>query len=64
MTLEHLKKRKLTVVSNTEANMLMIDWKTKPANDMKLAFPYPECRDRPQLADLAHGLASHRGFHG
>jgi histidinol-phosphate aminotransferase len=38
MTLEHLKKRKLTVVSNTDANMFMIDWKTKPANDMKLAF--------------------------
>jgi histidinol-phosphate aminotransferase len=38
MTLEHLKKRKLTVVSNTEANMFMIDWKSKPANDMRLAF--------------------------
>ncbi|HWM67901.1 MAG TPA: pyridoxal phosphate-dependent aminotransferase [Steroidobacteraceae bacterium] len=38
MTLEHLKKRKLTVVSNTDANMFMIDWKTKAAQDMKLAF--------------------------
>jgi len=38
MTLEHLKKRKLLVVGNSDANMLMIDWKTKPANDMRLAF--------------------------
>jgi histidinol-phosphate aminotransferase len=38
MTLEHLKKRKLAVVSNTDANMFMIDWKTRPANDMRLAF--------------------------
>jgi histidinol-phosphate aminotransferase len=38
MTLEHLKKRKLLVVGNTSANMLMIDWKSKQANDMRLAF--------------------------
>jgi histidinol-phosphate aminotransferase len=38
MTLEHLKKRKLLVVGNSNANMLMIDWKTRPANDMRLAF--------------------------
>src|ERR1700722_13794235 len=38
MTLEHLKKRKLTVVANSEANMFMIDWKTKPAKDMQVAF--------------------------
>jgi histidinol-phosphate aminotransferase len=38
MTLEHLKKRKLLVVGNTSANMLMIDWKSKPANDMRVAF--------------------------
>jgi histidinol-phosphate aminotransferase len=38
LTLEHLKKRKLLVVGNSNANMLMIDWKTKPANDMRLAF--------------------------
>jgi histidinol-phosphate aminotransferase len=38
LTLEHLKKRKLLVVGNSNANMLMIDWKTKPANDMRVAF--------------------------
>jgi histidinol-phosphate aminotransferase len=38
MTVEHLKKRKLLVVGNSSANMLMIDWKTKPANDMRVAF--------------------------
>ena len=38
MTLEHLKKRKLLVVGNTSANMLMIDWKSKQANDMRVAF--------------------------
>ena len=38
MTLEHLKKRKLTVVANSEANMFMIDWKSRPAKDMQVAF--------------------------
>ena len=38
MTLEHLQKRKLTVVANSQANMFMIDWKTRPAKDMQLAF--------------------------
>ena len=38
MTLEHLKKRKLLVVGNSSANMLMIDWKSKQANDMRVAF--------------------------
>ncbi|MDH7971334.1 pyridoxal phosphate-dependent aminotransferase [Sphingomonas sp. AR_OL41] len=37
MTLDHLKKRGLTVVP-TEANMFMIDWKTKQAKDMQAAF--------------------------
>jgi histidinol-phosphate aminotransferase len=37
MTLEHLKKRGLTVLP-TQANMLMIDWKTKPAKEMQAAF--------------------------
>ena len=37
MTLDHLKKRGLTVIP-TEANMLMIDWKTKPAKDLQAAF--------------------------
>lgn len=37
MTLDFLKKKKLTVVP-TEANMFMIDWKTKPAKDMQAAF--------------------------
>lgn len=35
--LDHVKKRGLTVVP-TEANMFMIDWKTKPAKDMQAAF--------------------------
>ena len=37
MTIEHLKKRGLTVLP-TNANMLMIDWKSKPAKDMLAAF--------------------------
>ncbi len=37
MTLEHLKKRGLTV-HPTDANMFMIDWKTKAAKDMQIAF--------------------------
>jgi histidinol-phosphate aminotransferase len=37
LALEHLKKRKLTVI-NSDANMFMVDWKTKPANDMRTAF--------------------------
>jgi histidinol-phosphate aminotransferase len=37
MTLEHLKKRKLKVIGS-DANMFMVDWKTKPAKDMQLAF--------------------------
>jgi histidinol-phosphate aminotransferase len=37
MTLEHLRKRNMKVV-RTEANMFMIDWKTKPAKDMLVAF--------------------------
>lgn len=36
-TLDHLKKRGLTVVP-TNANMIMIDWKTKPAKTMQDAF--------------------------
>jgi histidinol-phosphate aminotransferase len=37
MTLQHLKQRNLTIIP-TEANMFMIDWKTKPAKDMQAAF--------------------------
>ena len=37
MTLEHLRKRGLSVLP-TNANMLMIDWKTRPAKTMLDAF--------------------------
>ena len=37
MTIEHLKKRGLAVLP-TDANMIMIDWKTKPAREMLAAF--------------------------
>ncbi|MBY0521116.1 MAG: pyridoxal phosphate-dependent aminotransferase [Sphingomonas sp.] len=37
LTLDHLKARGLKVVP-TSANMVMIDWKTKPAKDMQAAF--------------------------
>lgn len=37
MTLEHLKKRGAKVFP-TQANMVMIDWKTKAAKDMQAAF--------------------------
>lgn len=37
MTLDHLKKRKLAVMP-TDANMLMIDWKTAKAPVMQAAF--------------------------
>ena len=37
MSLEHLKKRGVTVYP-TNANMFMIDWKTVPAGKMQAAF--------------------------
>jgi histidinol-phosphate aminotransferase len=37
LALDHVKKRGLRVVP-TDANMFMIDWKTKPAKDMQAAF--------------------------
>ena len=37
MTFEHLKKRQLKFVPSN-ANMFMIDWKTKPAKEMQAAF--------------------------
>ncbi len=37
MTLAHMSKRGLTVLP-TNANMFMIDWKTKPAGQMQAAF--------------------------
>ncbi len=37
MALEHLKKRKLTVIP-TDANMFMVDWRTKRAQEMQVAF--------------------------
>lgn len=36
-TLDHLKKRQVTTVP-TQANMVMIDWKTAPAAQMQAAF--------------------------
>lgn len=36
-TLDHLKKRSVSVMP-TDANMIMIDWKTKPAKDVQAAF--------------------------
>jgi histidinol-phosphate aminotransferase len=37
MAIEHLKKRGLSVLP-TNANMFMVDWKTRPARDMLTAF--------------------------
>ncbi len=37
MALDHLKKRKLRVI-RTDANMFMVDWRTRRAPDMKAAF--------------------------
>jgi histidinol-phosphate aminotransferase len=37
MALDHLKKRKLRVI-RTEANMFMVDWRTRQASDMRTAF--------------------------
>jgi histidinol-phosphate aminotransferase len=37
MSIDHLKKRGLTVIP-TNANMFMIDWKTVPASKMQAAF--------------------------
>ncbi len=34
MTVEYLTKRGLKVIGNSEANMIMVDWKTKSAKDM------------------------------
>jgi histidinol-phosphate aminotransferase len=37
LALDHLKKRKLRVI-RTEANMFMVDWRTRQASDMRTAF--------------------------
>jgi len=37
MTLEHLEKRKMTVI-RTDSNMFMVDWRTRHAPDMQAAF--------------------------
>jgi histidinol-phosphate aminotransferase len=37
LTLEHLKKRGISYVP-TEANMIMIDWKSKAASEMQIGF--------------------------
>jgi histidinol-phosphate aminotransferase len=34
MTVDYLTKRGLKVIGNSEANMIMVDWKTKSAKDM------------------------------
>ena len=38
MTVDFLTKRGLKLIGPSEANMLMIDWKTKSSKDMKAAF--------------------------
>ena len=38
MTEEFLTKRGLKLIGPSHGNMLMIDWKTKSAKDMKAAF--------------------------
>jgi len=38
LTLDHLKEYKGIEVKPTDANMFMIDWKTKPARDVQAAF--------------------------
>lgn len=37
-TLAYLKKRKVAYIPGSQANMFMIDWKTKSAKDMQAAF--------------------------
>jgi histidinol-phosphate aminotransferase len=37
MTLQHLKKRKMTVIP-TDSNMFMVDWRNRRAMDMQVAF--------------------------
>jgi histidinol-phosphate aminotransferase len=37
LTLEHLKKRGISYVP-TEANMIMVDWKSKAASEMQIGF--------------------------
>lgn len=37
MSIDHVRKRGLTVLP-TNANMFMVDWKTRPAKDMQAAF--------------------------
>jgi histidinol-phosphate aminotransferase len=38
MTEDFLKKRNLRLILPTEANMLMVDWKTKTGHEMQTAF--------------------------
>jgi histidinol-phosphate aminotransferase len=38
MTVDFLTKRNFKVIGSSEANMVMVDWKTKSAKDMQAAF--------------------------
>jgi len=38
MTVDFLTKRGFKVIGPSEANMVMVDWKTKSAKDMQAAF--------------------------
>jgi len=38
MTVDFLTKRNFKVIGSSEANMIMVDWKTKSAKDMQAAF--------------------------
>jgi histidinol-phosphate aminotransferase len=38
MTLEHLKRRGIKYIPGSQANMFMVDWKTRHAADMLVAF--------------------------
>jgi histidinol-phosphate aminotransferase len=38
MTVEFLQKRNMRFIGPSEANMIMVDWKTKTAKDMQAAF--------------------------
>ena len=58
MTVDFLTKRNFKVIGPSEANMVMVDWKTKIGQGNAGGVPGPGRGDRrPPLADLADRVA-------
>ena len=44
MTVDYLTKRGLKVIGPSEANMIMVDWKTKSAKEMGAMYKTKACK--------------------